>query len=49
MTEFMEWLEANQEHFKTYSNQEIADIAIASGQDRAAVAQWLTQKRFKAA
>lgn len=46
MTDFQNWLEANKDHFTTYSLEEIHDIAIASGQDRIEVAQWFTKAKF---
>lgn len=47
MKEFLEWLQENQERLKTYSIEEIKDVAIASGYDRAIVSQWATQERFR--
>lgn len=47
MREFLDWLERNSEHLKTYSVSEIVDVAIASGMDRKVVAQWATRERFR--
>lgn len=49
LTDFQHWLLRFDDKFKTYSNQEIAELAIACGHDRREVAEWQTQQRFKAA
>jgi hypothetical protein len=46
---FKDWLQEHHDRFKTYSLDEISDIAIACGWDRSVVAQWLTSERFKGA
>lgn len=49
MTELEKWLEENKAHFATYSLNEIADIAVASGFRNSDVAAWMTKQKFKAA
>ena len=45
--EFEAWYLSNQEHFTTYSAQEIADIGEAVGFDRQLISQWLLSSKFK--
>lgn len=44
--EFEEWYLANQDHFKTYSAQEIADIGEAVGFEKRMIYQWLLSSKF---
>lgn len=46
MNEFETWLEANNEHLKTYSLDEIYDLAIACGLSRIEAAEWYTKRKF---
>ena len=48
MNELEQWLIQNAEHFKNYAPDEIADVAIVAGFDRALVAQWKMSKTFRA-
>lgn len=43
--EFRDWLERNNERFITFTLDEIADIAIASGYNREEVCVWLVSLR----
>lgn len=46
---FIIWLDANQDKFKTYSLQEIADLAVACGFSREDVSAWQTREKFRRA
>lgn len=46
MDEFVDWLLEHEERFKTYSTQEIKDIAIACGFESSIVDQWVTKAKF---
>jgi hypothetical protein len=41
------WIADNEAKFSTYSIGEIAELSIAAGFNRIAVAQWQTQQRFR--
>ena len=44
--ELINWIENNKIHLETYTIDELSDLAIATGMDRGAVAQWRTNKLF---
>ena len=46
MSDFHKWLLQNQDRFKTYNIQEIADLAVACGFSRHEIAQWTVQERW---
>lgn len=47
--ELKTWIEKNSEQFKTYTTDEIVNLAIACGFERRAVAAWATSQRFQTA
>lgn len=47
LAELKDWLTRNNDHLKTYSIEELADLAIAAGFSRLVVAQWLTHMKYR--
>ena len=46
MKEFREWLNRNPEISASRTLEEIAELAVAAGYDRQAIAQWLIHEKF---
>lgn len=47
MSELEAWLDRNKEHLTTYTLNEIADVAVASGFRRSDMATWITKQKFQ--